>query len=264
MSLSACFIFNRSRWIVSQRMNRRFLPLVARQIGIAIRNVRSFQRETAARQAAEEANQIKSQFLANMSHELRTPLNAILNFTGFVAKGVMGPVNERQQETLQEAIDSGKHLLSLINDILDITKIEACLMDLFIQEISMDEIMSATEGIAKGLVKDKPISLISEIDTELPIMYGDKRRLRQVMLNLISNAVKFTPEGTITLAAKYEDDLIKIKVADTGIGIGLEDQLHVFESFKQAKHDLPEVYWNGFRDADQQVFCGKYMKVISG
>jgi signal transduction histidine kinase len=198
-----------------------------------------------ARQEAEEANKIKSQFLANMSHELRTPLNAILNFTAFVADGVMGPVNEEQVDALHLSINSGKHLLALINDILDITKIEAGLMDLFIQDIDMNEILGSVAALGKGLVKDRPIELVVEIDEHLPVTYGDKRRLRQVFLNVLSNSVKFTPEGHVAIRATASDQRIRVEVRDTGIGIRPEDQGLVFESFKQVRNDLPEAIGTG-------------------
>ena len=170
---------------------------------------------------------------------------AILNFTAFVADGVLGPVNDEQVEVLQQAGSSGKHLLSLINDILDLTKIETGMMDLFIQEVDFNEALSATVSIAKGLVKDKPIDFVAEIEKGLPHTFGDKRRLRQVFLNLISNAVKFTPEGNVTFVASRKNGGIHVTVQDTGIGIAEEDQHLVFESFKQAKHDLPETTGTG-------------------
>lgn len=191
-----------------------------------------------ARKTAEQANQIKSQFLANMSHELRTPLNSILNFTAFVSDGVFGEVNDEQVNALQQSISSGKHLLALINDVLDITKIEAGLMDLFIQEVDLNEALGVVISMAKGLVKDKPIALNTEIEDKLPITYGDKRRLRQVFLNIISNAVKFTHEGSVTIRATHQGDRIRLEVQDTGIGVAPQDHSLVFESFKQAKHDM--------------------------
>lgn len=191
-----------------------------------------------ARQEAEKANEVKSQFLANMSHELRTPLNAILNFTAFVSDGVMGPVNDEQIDALQQSISSGKHLLALINDVLDITKIEAGLMDIFVQEVDLNEAVNAVVAMAKGLVKNKSIDLNVTIDDGLPLTYGDKRRLRQVFLNVVSNAVKFTREGSVTIRAKTTPNGMRFEVEDTGIGIASEDQSLVFESFKQAKHDL--------------------------
>lgn len=192
-----------------------------------------------ARLEAERANQIKSQFLANMSHELRTPLNSILNFTAFVADGIMGPVNDEQIEALQQSISSGKHLLALINDVLDITKIEAGLMDMFVQQVDLNEALNVIVSMSKGLVKGKSLTLNTEIDTDLPITFGDKRRLRQVFLNIVSNAVKFTREGSITIRARKQGaNSIRFEVQDTGIGIAEQDYTLVFESFKQAKHDL--------------------------
>ena len=222
------------------------LAALSDQIAIAVRNAQLYSEAETGREAAEEANRIKSQFLANMSHELRTPLNAILNFTAFVADEVMGPVNEEQQDSLQQAIASGKHLLALINDVLDITKIEAGMMELFIQEVDLNEALGVTVAVAKGLVKDKSIMLIAEIEENLPITYGDKRRLRQVMLNLVSNAVKFTLEGSIIIrAAMYDERRVHVTVTDTGIGIDQYDHDTVFESFRQAKHDLPETVGTG-------------------
>jgi signal transduction histidine kinase len=192
-----------------------------------------------ARAAAEKANEVKSRFLANMSHELRTPLNAILNFTAFVADGVMGSVNDEQVDVLNQAIGSGKHLLSLINDVLDITKIEAGMMDLFVQDVDMNATLAASISVAKGLVKDKSLDLITEVEDNLPVTWGDRRRVRQVVLNLISNAIKFTHKGHVAIRAHRKDVGVEIVVEDTGIGIAPEDQHLVFESFRQVnKHDI--------------------------
>jgi len=223
----------------------RVLNSLAEQIAVAVRNAQLFAEVEASREAAEEANRIKSQFLANMSHELRTPLNAILNFTGFIADGVLGPINEEQRDILQKVIGSSQHLLSLINDILDLTKIEVGMMDLFLEEVDMNAALNASIATAKGLVKDTDIELRVNVEENLPHIIGDKRRIRQILLNLISNAVKFTPAGTVTITAQQADGAIYLAVSDTGIGIPAAQQEIIFETFRQAKHDLPETPGTG-------------------
>lgn len=216
----------------------RILTALAEQVAIAIRNAQLFHDAEQARHDAEEANRVKSQFLANMSHELRTPLNAILNFTGFVADGDLGPVNEKQEDVLLRAVSSGEHLLNLINDILDMTKIEVGMMNLFIREVNINDVLKSAAAVATGLLKDKSAYLIEDIEEDLPTIQGDKRRLHQVFLNILSNANKFTPQGTITIKAQYIDAKILVSIIDTGIGIPADDQPFVFDRFKQAKHDL--------------------------
>lgn len=198
-----------------------------------------------ARNAAENADRIKSEFLAHMSHELRTPMNAILNFTAFVADGLMGEVNEVQVDTLQKVMDSGNHLLSLINDILDISKIEAGMMNLFVEEVDLNTTLRGTLSTAKGLVKDTPVELMADIDENLPLIMGDKRRIRQIFLNLVSNAIKFTPQGQISIQAHQKNGEIHVAVKDSGIGIAPEDQPLVFQAFKQAQHDLRNITGTG-------------------
>jgi signal transduction histidine kinase/putative methionine-R-sulfoxide reductase with GAF domain len=224
---------------------RRIIRGMADLAAAAIERSRLFAEAQAGQNAAEEANRVKSRFLANMSHELRTPLNAILNFTAFVADGVLGPINARQAEALHQSGASGRHLLSLINDILDLTKIEVGLMDLFIQEVDLNEALAVTVSVARGLVKDKPLELRTEIEEQLPHTFGDKRRIHQVFLNLVSNAIKFTPQGSVTIRASHQGNRVYVSVSDTGIGIAPEDQSLIFESFRQARHDLPEVSGTG-------------------
>lgn len=223
----------------------RVLTTLAEQIAVAVRNAELFAEIQNARQAAEQASQVKSQFLANMSHELRTPLNAIINFTGFVADGILGPVNDDQLDSLNKVITSSNHLLSLINDILDLTKIEVGMMDLFIQDVDLNEALTSLLATAKGLVKDKPIEIITDIEEHLPVISGDRRRIRQILLNMVSNAVKFTPEGSVTIAARHQDGEVHISVRDTGIGIPPDQQHLVFETFRQAKHELQETPGTG-------------------
>lgn len=192
-----------------------------------------------ARSRAEQADQVKSAFLASMSHELRTPLNSVINYTKFVIKGVMGPVTEKQVETLTKVADSGKHLLSLINDVLDISKIESGSLSLFIEEnVDLAELMRTTASTAESLLEGKPVKVNLELPSELPLVRGDKQRLRQIMLNIASNACKFTEEGHIIIAARMQVNEIVLSIEDTGPGIRPEDRAAVFEPFKQTETGL--------------------------
>ena len=214
------------------RLQRVKLDRTIKTLGYANQRIERMNSElVVARNEADDANRIKTEFLSHMSHELRTPLNAILNFTAFVSDGLMGDVNAVQVDTLQKVIDSGNHLLSLINDILDISKIEAGMMNLFIEEFDINAIIKGTISTTKGLLKNKPVELVQEIEDDLPLIRGDKRRIRQIFLNLASNAAKFTPEGQITVRASQKNDEIQIEVQDSGIGIAPEDIGSVFEAF---------------------------------
>ncbi len=189
-----------------------------------------------ALEKAEEASQMKSQFLASMSHELRTPLNAIINFTKVMRKGILGPVNERQETTLGEVVASGEHLLALINDVLDVSKIQSGMLTLFIEEdISINTIIDNVTATIESLIKDKPVRLVREIDPDLPLMTADQRRVQQVLLNLLSNAAKFTDEGTITLSASHTSDHVRFVISDTGKGIPAHQQESIFEPFIQTE-----------------------------
>ena len=218
--------------------NQRILISLAEQTGIAIRNAQLFVEAESAREAAEEANRAKSQFLANMSHELRTPLNAILNFSEFIAHGFMGPVNDEQVSTLRTVIQSGEHLLALINDVLDVSKIEVGKMTLFIQDVDINAVLQGTASVGKGLLGDKPVKLRVKIQEDLPTIRGDLRRLHQIFLNLVSNAIKFTKQGEITISAALEGDHIHYSVSDTGPGIPEKDQGLIFEKFQQAEEGV--------------------------
>jgi signal transduction histidine kinase len=192
-----------------------------------------------AKEEAERASLVKSAFLASMSHELRTPLNAIINFTKFVAKGSMGPVNEEQAETLYEVIDSAKHLLSLINDVLDMSKIESGSLSLFIENnVELPAILDTVISTGKGLLAEKPVLLETDIAPDLPPVRGDRQRILQVLLNIMANACKFTDEGHIKLKAYRTQDDVRFAVEDTGPGITPEDQSAVFEAFKQTATGL--------------------------
>ena len=217
----------------------RVLQILSDQVAVSIRNSQLFAETEAARQQAEQADQVKSMFLASMSHELRTPLNAIINFTKFVSRGVMGEVNEKQKETLDNVVDSGEHLLALINDVLDISKIEAGSLTLFKEDgLDVAEIIEQAQKTAQGLLEDKSVVLNIEIEPDLPTITGDHQRIMQIVLNVLSNACKFTKEGEIKITATHQNDNLLVSVADTGPGITLEDQEAVFEKFKQTHTGL--------------------------
>ncbi|NJP07208.1 MAG: response regulator [Chloroflexaceae bacterium] len=187
-----------------------------------------------ARHAAEEANTLKTRFIANMSHELRTPLNSIINFTQIIKSGFRGPVTEEQIQYLNRVSASGEHLLGLINDILDLSKIEAGRMELFKEELDLGELVESTMSTAIGLTKEKPIELYHEIAPDLPMIQADRTRIRQILLNLLSNAAKFTDEGCITVQVWQEQHELIVSITDTGIGIAPDKLETIFEEFRQA------------------------------
>ena len=182
----------------------------------------------------EAANRHKSEFLANMSHELRTPLNAIIGFSEILAEKMFGDINEKQTEYLQDILESGHHLLSLINDILDLSKIEAGRMELELSEFDLPTAIDNALILVRERASRRGIRLASTVDPRLGIIGGDERKVKQVLLNLLSNALKFTPEGgRIDVGARLDDHVAEVSVADTGIGIAPADQDAVFEEFRQ-------------------------------
>jgi signal transduction histidine kinase len=193
-----------------------------------------------AREHAERSDQVKSAFLASMSHELRTPLNAVINFTRFVIDGDTGPVNEQQTELLTDVVNSARHLLNLINDVLDMSKIEAGSLNLFIEDdVNLNSILTSVTSTGRILLADKPnVRIDVQTEDNLPPLQADRQRILQILLNIMSNACKFTQSGTITLSARRSGDEITLSVADTGPGIAPEDQGMVFEAFKQTHTGL--------------------------
>jgi len=181
---------------------------------------------------------MKSQFLANMSHELRTPLNSIIGFSRVILKGIDGSVTDMQQQDLTAIYNAGQHLLGLINDVLDLARIEAGKMELNFEEVHLSEMVTSVMSTAKGLVKEKRIQLLQLIPADMPTVRGDTMRVRQILLNLISNASKFTDEGSITVEARVQSGPTGkmealINVIDTGPGISMEDQKKLFQAFSQ-------------------------------
>jgi signal transduction histidine kinase len=212
----------------------RLLTTFATQSVLAIQNARLFLELADKSRQLEVASQHKSEFLANMSHELRTPLNAIIGFSEALTERMFGALNEKQDEYLKDIFASGQHLLSLINDILDLSKIEAGRMEL---EPADFDIPTAIEN-ALILVRERAgrrgITLARAIDERVGMIRADERKIKQVLLNLLSNALKFTPEGgRIDVRAAVNDGMVEISVADTGVGIAPEDQEAVFEEFRQ-------------------------------
>jgi PAS domain S-box-containing protein len=186
-----------------------------------------------AKQYAEQASRAKSNFLANMSHELRTPLNAVLGYTELLMDGIYGPLPDRAQGILGRVQTNGRHLLSLINDVLDLSKIEAGQLSIVNEPYSVPGLVQAVVSSMEPLAKAKNLALKTSVVEGLPAGYGDERRLTQVLLNLIGNAIKFTEEGSVEIAARAQNGRLRISVTDTGIGIRPEDQALIFGAFHQ-------------------------------
>jgi two-component system, NtrC family, sensor kinase len=182
----------------------------------------------------EVASEHKSEFLANMSHELRTPLNAIIGFSQVLRQRLFGPINEKQEEYLDDILSSGNHLLSLINDVLDLSKVEAGQVELEVASLSLREALERGVVMVREPATKHGVRLSLELTPGVDLVEGDERRLRQVIFNLLSNAVKFTPEGgEVVVATASRDHEVLISVTDTGPGIPLEDHERIFEEFQQ-------------------------------
>jgi len=207
----------------------------ADQAAIAIGNVRLFNEIQDKSQQLEAASRHKSEFLANMSHELRTPLNAIIGFSEVLLQGIFGDVNEKQREYLQDVLGSGQHLLSLINDILDLSKIEAGRMDLELTTFSVRDALESGLTIVRERAARHGIALKTVLASNVGTIEADERKVKQILYNLLSNAVKFTPDGgRVDVNVRAENSDVRVEVRDTGIGIAPADQERIFEEFRQA------------------------------
>jgi len=192
-------------------------------------------------EALEAASRHKSEFLANMSHELRTPLNAIIGFSEVLLERMFGEVNAKQVEYLEDILSSGRHLLSLINEILDLSKVEAGRMELEIAVFDLPQALESALTLVRERATRRGLTLDLSLDERLGTFVGDERKIRQVVLNLLSNAVKFTPEGgRVGVAATLANGAVQIAVTDTGIGIAPEDQEAIFEEFRQVGGDYSQ------------------------
>jgi GAF domain-containing protein len=227
--------------VVWRRVPQTFAPEVvtllqtfATQSVLAIQNARLFREIEDKSRQLEAASRHKSEFLANMSHELRTPLNAIIGFSEVLAERMFGELNEKQEEYLKDIHASGQHLLSLINDILDLSKIEAGRMELELTDFHLPAAIDNALTLVRERAGRHGIALRHDVDARLGQIRGDERKLKQVVLNLLSNAIKFTPEGgRIEVRAALVEGMAEISVADTGVGIAPEDQEAIFEEFQQ-------------------------------
>jgi len=206
----------------------------ADQAVIAIENVRLLEEIQEKSRQVEEASKHKSQFLANMSHELRTPLNAILGYTELVLDGIYGDAPEKMRNVLERIQTNGKHLLGLINDVLDLSKIEAGQLVLTLNDYSIKDMMQGVYVAVEPLAGNKKLNFKLEVPPDLPAARGDERRLSQVLLNLVGNAIKFTDTGGVAMKASAANGSYTVAVADTGPGIAEADQAKIFEEFQQS------------------------------
>jgi signal transduction histidine kinase len=227
--------------VVKQPFTENQIALVttfADQAGIAIENVRLFNEIQNKSAELELANRHKSEFLANVSHELRTPLNAIIGFSEVLRERMFGELNEKQAEYLEDIHSSGKHLLSLINDILNLSKIEAGRMDLELATFDLREALQQSLSLVRERANRIGVTLRLDVDPQIGEWVADERKFKQIMLNLLSNAVKFTPErGTVTVRARRTNEQVEIAVEDTGVGIAPGHLQLIFEEFRQVGAD---------------------------
>jgi signal transduction histidine kinase len=210
------------------------LQTFAAQSVLAIQNARLFHEIEEKSRELELASRHKSQFLANMSHELRTPLNAILGYSELILDDIYGAVPDKARAALERVQSNGKHLLGLINDVLDLAKIEAGRLTLSLTDYSMNEVVASVVAAVEALAAEKCLALKVEMPPDLPKGHGDEQRIRQVLLNLVSNAIKFTDSGEVAIRVRTGDGAFQVAVSDTGPGISAEDQAKLFQEFQQA------------------------------
>ena len=210
------------------------LKTFAAQSVLAIQNAHLFTEIDEKSRQLEIASQHKSQFLANMSHELRTPLNAILGYTELILDNIYGETPDKMREVLERLQANGKHLLGLINDVLDLSKIEAGQLTLDLADYSLTDVVHTVVTAVELLAAGKKLSLTTVVALNLPVGHGDERRLAQVLLNLVGNAIKFTDKGEVAIKATTSDGSFTVAVRDTGPGIAPADQGKIFEEFQQA------------------------------
>ena len=189
----------------------------------------------------EAASQHKSDFLANMSHELRTPLNAIMGFSQVLREEIVGEINEKQTEYLEDILSSANHLLSLINDVLDLSKVEAGQVELEIAPFSLRDSLERGVVMVRERATKDGVRVALVTDPDVDVVEGDERRVRQVIFNLLSNAVKFTPAGcAVDVSAELVDGEVRVSVSDTGPGLAREDHERIFDEFQQTEAGIEQ------------------------
>ncbi|MCI0393655.1 MAG: GAF domain-containing protein [Chloroflexi bacterium] len=230
--------------VQSEMINRfteddvRVQSTLAAQVAVALQNAYLYAEQLAAAERLREVDRLKSEFLASMSHELRTPLNSIIGFADVILEGIDGPLTERMEEDVTLIRDSGRHLRELIGHILDMSKIEAGMMELRYEQVNVQQVAREIIANARSLALDKDITVRLEIDPDVETVEADRTRLTQVLFNLISNAIKFTEKGSVTLVIGQKNDQLLVSVIDTGIGIRKEDVPIIFEQFRQIDGSL--------------------------
>ena len=209
------------------------MQTLASQSVLAIQNARLFREIADKSEQLALASEHKSQFLANMSHELRTPLNAILGYAELLVDGIYGQLPDRPRGVLERIQNNGKHLLALINDVLDLAKIEAGQLTLMLEDYSLPEVVKSVVTATEPLATSKGLKFTAALQSEMPIAHGDARRVSQVLLNLVGNAIKFTDEGEVEIRAAAEKGRFVLTVRDTGPGIAEADRQRIFGEFQQ-------------------------------
>ena len=218
------------------------LKTFATQSALAIQNARLFREIAEKGRQLEVASQHKSQFLASMSHELRTPLNAILGFNEMMLDGLYGELPEDLKDPLQETQTSGRHLLRLINNVLDLAKIEAGRMELALADYSVEELVESVRSTLRPLAEAKGLEFNIAVPSDIPLAYGDAGRLTQSLMNLAGNSLKFTKAGQVAISVAAKDDVLAFRVVDTGIGIAPEKVDSLFTEFKQTDATIASEY----------------------
>ncbi len=237
------------------------MAALASRAATGINKVRLYERLQAAKERAEAADRLKSAFLATMSHELRTPLNSILGFTGILLQGLSGPLNAEQTKQLDMVRNSARHLLDLINDVLDISKIEAGQVKIISKPFDMREAIEKVVQTVTPLAEEKNLALTVDIGPEVGRITSDRRRVEQILINLLNNAVKFTDKGAVRVECQVNDGWLVTRVVDTGIGIKPEDMDKLFQAFRQVDTGLTRRYEGTGLGLS---ICKKLVKMLGG